>query len=328
MSRVYKGGKLLDAFLTGKEGKDGYFPEEWICSSVSAIGSDTEGLSAVRGHGITFDRLLKEYREELLGGRKELGVLVKFLDGAVRLPVQAHPDRGFSRKYFGSDHGKTEMWIVLAVRENAKLYIGFNRKITKEEFSDAVERSEHDKEALTGYLNAIDVKPGDVYLIEARTVHAIGAGCLILEIQEPTDFTIQPEYWCDEVKLSERDKYLGLSKEIALDSFDFDFYGKEVVEKAKKSPRVIAKGEDYSYESLISYDDTPFFAVNRITINGGKFKLGGGPAIYVVTMGCGSLSSRDQKYTLNKGDYFFLPCICRDCEVYGNLEIAECLPPK
>ena len=89
--RVYTGGKLMGEFL-GIPEEDGFFPEEWIASTVSALNKDStdpkEGLSIVEGSKITLKELLSESPEEMLGNRREWGVLVKFLDSAVRLPVQ------------------------------------------------------------------------------------------------------------------------------------------------------------------------------------------------------------------------------------------------
>ena len=109
--RVYLGGKLLDRYL-GTEGPDGNYPEEWICSTVQAINpghtDPLEGLSLHAEDGTPFDLLLQENKEAYLGGREDLGVLVKFLEGAIRLPMQVHPTRDFSRAHFGSPYGKAE----------------------------------------------------------------------------------------------------------------------------------------------------------------------------------------------------------------------------
>ena len=126
--RVYTGGKLFDEFLSdGSE--DGFYPEEWIASAVRAMNNGSvdpkEGISKPEGMDVYFDELLSENREMMLGPRGEMRILVKYLDSAIRLPAQAHPDREFSRKYFNSEYGKTESWIILATRENAKIYFGF-----------------------------------------------------------------------------------------------------------------------------------------------------------------------------------------------------------
>ena len=85
------------------------------------------------------------------------------------------------------------------------------------------------KSAMERLLNRIPVKTGDVYFIPAKAVHAIGAGCLILEVQEPTDFTIQPERWCGDYHLNDNEMYIGLSKEDALGVFDYSYNYKKVI---------------------------------------------------------------------------------------------------
>ena len=101
--RVYTGGNLLGKYF-GMEETDGFYPEEWIASAVSAIPADGQpvnaGISKIEGTNIGLDELLEKYPSEILGTKKELGILVKFLDSAIRLPVQAHPDKTFSMKYF------------------------------------------------------------------------------------------------------------------------------------------------------------------------------------------------------------------------------------
>ena len=90
---------------------------------------------------------------------------------------------------------------------------------------------------MTEFVNRVPVKPGDVYFVDAGMIHAIGAGCMLLEVQEPTDFTIQPEYWCGDYHLNDQEMYLSLNKDTALDCFHFGLYSADVAAKAKKEPR-------------------------------------------------------------------------------------------
>ena len=225
VGRVYLGGKLFADFF-GDEPIDGFKPEEWIASNVKAINkiqeSSKEGISKIKDSDLHFDELLKNHPEEMLGSKRNFRILVKALDSAIRLPAQAHPDKAFSRKYFNSDFGKTECWVILNTRPDAKIFFNFKDNVTKELFEQAIEKSEYDISAMEDLMLEIEPKIGDVYLVPARTVHAIGKGCLILEIQEPTDFTIQPERFCGDYKLNDYEMYLGFSKskqEIA-SSFD------------------------------------------------------------------------------------------------------------
>lgn len=331
--RVYTGGKLFRGFF-GDAGEDGFWPEEWIASSVRALNRDSrnprEGLSKVRGADVYFSDLIEAQRERMLGDRENLGILVKVLDSAVRLPVQAHPDKAFSREHFQSGFGKSEAWIILATRENAAVYFGFSGQMTRERFLDAVDRSQNDKDAMEALLNRLPAKTGDVYFIPPKAVHAIGCGCLILEVQEPTDFTIQPEAWCGDYPLSDYEKYLGLDPDTALSCFDYSLFGKAAVELGKKQPRITRDAKGIVSESLIGPLETDCFALNRHRLRSGALLALAAPAVYVITEGEGALLGPAGYWQgLKKGEYFFLPACSAD--QYGvsgdSLEMIECLPP-
>lgn len=333
VGRVYTGGALFADFF-GDDSQDGYEPEEWVASSVEAINKESkckkEGVSKIRGTELFFDTLLKEYKNELLGNRSEFGVLTKVLDSAIRLPVQAHPDKEFSQKYFGSNYGKAECWVVLATRPDACIYFGFKEEISEKDFENAIEQSLTDATAMEKLLNRVAVTAGDVYFVPAKMVHAIGKGCLILEIQEPTDFTIQPEYFCGEYRLNDKEMYLGLDKETAIKVFDFSLYGEKAILKGKKTPKCIADIDGVKYEDLITYEDTPCFAVKRYLINNSAVALTEKPAVYVVTSGSGSIKCNGKETAVKKGDYFFLPHSANETVVKSeqSLTIVACLPPK
>jgi mannose-6-phosphate isomerase len=330
--RVYRGGKLFHDFF-GDEAVDGNHPEEWIASSVKAMNSGStdplEGLSIVRNTKVSLAKLMCDSQQEMTGG-KPFDVLVKVLDSAVRLPAQAHPDKTFSRNHFNSEHGKTEMWLVLATRPGASIYFGFKEGTTKNELDNAVKASEHDRADFTNLLQEYPVNVGDVWLIPARAAHAIGAGCLILEVQEPTDFTIQPERWCDQYRLSDQDMYLGLEPKTAMEVFDLSLAGTKAVERWKRTPSMIEHDSGFLKEALITYEDTPCFAVSRYTLQeGGRCSIVG-PAVFVVTQGEGSLHPRTGEQPCKKGDYFFLPHAAGRMTVSANskLQLVECLSPR
>ena len=332
--RVYTGGKLFSEFF-GDDSKDGFHPEEWICSSTKALNEGStdefEGLSTIKGTDIHFNELIDKQKELMLGDRKGLDVLVKALDSAIRLPVQAHPDKEFSRKNFNSDFGKAESWLVLATREGASIYFGFKDGVTKEDFEKAVEDAETDKTAMERLLNKIPVKPGDVYFIPAKAVHAIGYGCLILEVQEPTDFTIQPERWCGDYRLSEHEMYLTLEKETALSVFDYSYNLEKVENECKKTPKIIYENNGCKKECLIGKDDTPCFGVERYIINCGETEKLPAPCVYVVTEGTGTLTGDGYEKELKKGDYFFMPYSCKGKYTVKSdteLTLAACIPPE
>lgn len=323
--RVYTGGKLFSDFL-GDAPEDGFFPEEWIASSVRAINAGStdlkEGVSFVPELNKYFDELISEHPDELLGPKGKMRILVKFLDSAIRLPAQAHPDKAFSRKYFNSEYGKTECWIVLGTRPGAKIYFGFNEGVTEKDFLDAIQKSETDLSSMERLMKSFEPNIGDVYLVPAKTVHAIGAGCLILEVQEPTDFTIQPERYCGEYRLSDREMYLSLTKEEAVLCFDFN---RSPI--PEKKPKVVFEDGKCIKESLIDSDSTDCFSINRFILRGGECRLNAPESygVYIVTEGEGELLREGYNKKIKKGDYFFMPYSLRGkYTLKGNLTLVEC----
>lgn len=332
--RVYLGGKLFSDFF-GDDSEDCFYPEEWVCSSTRALNEGStdefEGISLVKDTNIHFNELLQNEKELMLGNRNSFDVLVKALDSAIRLPVQAHPDKAFSRVHFNSEFGKAESWIVLGARENACIYFGFKDGVTAEEFEKAVDASETDKTAMENLLNKIPVSVGDVYFIPAKAVHAIGAGCLILEVQEPTDFTIQPERWCGDYHLSDMQMYLDLDKDTALKVFDYSYNYDRVMKECKKTPITAYENDGCKKEILISKEDTPCFSVERYVVNVGKTEALEGVCVYVVTDGLGKLISDGSEKEIKKGDYFFMPYCCDGkftVESDNSITLAKCVPPR
>ncbi|MFA6866472.1 MAG: PfkB family carbohydrate kinase [Clostridia bacterium] len=330
--RIYLGGKQY-ADLCGDVAEDSLFPEEWIASKVKAINpkyfGKRDGVSKIAGTNIYFDDLLNQYSKELLGTRK-YDCLVKYLDSAIRLPVQVHPTKEFSKKHFNSTYGKTEAWLVVNTRENAKIYFGFNRAMTKEEFGKYEERSLEEKDIMSTILAEVSPKVGDIYLINAGLIHAIGEGCTIIEVQEPTDFTIQPENWCGDIRISEWEKYIGLDKSTALDCFDYSLFGKKAINQASITPKIEIKKDGYTKENLITYENTTCFAENRHILTGGEFVMDYAPAVYIVLEGKAQIIGENYLKQVSKGEYFFLPFSAQNKYKIRSdkATIIECLPSK
>lgn len=326
--RVYLGGKLFSDFL-GDAPEDGFYPEEWVASTVHAMNANPtgplEGISIVEGTDLPFTQLLEEHREACLGQRENLGVLVKYLDSAIRLPMQVHPTREFSRVHFGSPYGKAESWVILATRPDACIYYGFSRQVSREEFEAAVDKSMEDSSCMTEFVNRIPVKTGDVFFVPAGVIHAIGPGCLMLEAQEPSDFTVQPEHWCGDHQLNDHEMYLGLDREVANGCFDFTRYGQEVIRQGKKEPRLTEQTENTRRESLIGPEDTTCFSVDRLTVSEGSAALTDGAGVYIVEQSSGVVRCGDYSHNIQKGDYFFLPVAAvGETVVEGSVRLLIC----
>lgn len=179
---LWGGTKLRDVY--GKNCDYDKVAESWELSTHPA------GQSVIEGgefDGLTFGAYIEKAGKGILGTNcerfSEFPVLIKFIDAKEPLSVQVHPSDEYALRVEG-EYGKTEMWYVIASDPGASLYFGVNQALTKDEFKEHIENN-----TLTDVLYKADVKPGDVFFIESGTIHAIGAGILICEIQQNSNTT-------------------------------------------------------------------------------------------------------------------------------------------
>ena len=128
-------------------------------------------------------------KEHTMRWGSQPGVLIKLIDSKERLTVQVHPDKETAEKLFHSPFGKTESWHILDTRpeeENPCIYLGFREGITRDLWEECFCRQDYEK--MLSLMNQIQVKKGETYLVKGGVPHAIGAGCLLIEVQEPTEF--------------------------------------------------------------------------------------------------------------------------------------------
>ena len=323
--RVYLGGKKIGEF-TGRDmdEKDDFYPEEWIASDVQALNAGErpphEGVS-VTEDGTLFTDLLAAHPKEMLGERKSPGVLVKYLDSAIRLPMQVHPTRAFSREHFGSPYGKAESWVILDTRPDACIYFAFRDGVTADDLRRAVHENMENPGSFLPLVNRVPVKTGDVFFVPAGMIHAIGAGCMILEAQEPTDFTIQPEAHCGDYILSEHEMYLTLDEDTALSCFDLSYHGQYGLSKGRVEPRAIRSENGVTVECLIGDEQTDCFSVTRYRLTGGSVLLDRRVSVCTVTGGEATLTGPGYSRRIKKGEYFFLPEAAREITMQGTAEL-------
>lgn len=342
--RVYRGGACLDQLRSVPEPADGSFPEEWIASTVAALnpqhGCPGEGISRVLlpdGSAELFDRVLEREAESLLGpnhpasAEKTPGFLTKLLDSAIRLPIQAHPDRTASQRLFHSPYGKTEAWIVLGGRringEEPYLLMGFNDRFDFEVFR---------REALSGVMkqtlgmmHRYPITPGEVILIPGGFPHAIGSGVLVQEIMEPTDWVIQPEAHCGEQPLTMRDRFGGLDPEEALSVFHREILALDQLRaKVLQTPVVLSEDDGATLTSLIDRNAVRYFGslelkLHRVwerpeTLN--TFMAG------TVLEGQATVTDGAETISLQRGDTFAVGASAHP-RFTGEARILLALPP-
>ena len=323
--RTYRGGRHIDEFLGKESCCDSFFPEDWISSFVEAknkIYVKGEGVSSfiVDGRLVPITEAVSE--EDFGEGRRESGVLVKLLDAAERLGIQVHPTPDFSRCYFSSEHGKTECWHILSADEGAAVYIGFKQGVTKERWRALFDAQ--DVDGMLACLHKLSVRSGDTVLVRAGTPHAIGSGCFLLEIQEPTDYTMRVEKTtlAGEV-LTPMQVHYGVGEEALLDCFVYEGLT-EAQAREKFFLREKAGGGAFCETMLADYDDTPCFALGILKDN--EKILPESFVTLVVTQG-GEVKVGEQRLSVRRGEKLFVPHGCGEISIYGA-EALVCYPPK
>ena len=178
---IWGGTRLRDEF--GKESPLERLAESWELSC------HKDGLSVVASGtyaGMTLAELIDKHPEicgKACKSAEDFPVLVKLIDARNDLSVQVHPDDDYAMRVENS-FGKTEMWYIVDCDEGAELIYGFRKKISREDFRKAIEEN-----TLLEYVNRVPVKKGDVFFIPPGTLHAIGKGMLIAEIQQSSNVT-------------------------------------------------------------------------------------------------------------------------------------------
>ena len=326
--RKYLGGKLIEELHGNENAEDTSFPEEWLMSTVRAINRGREhiieGLSKT-ADGRTLAEIIAEDPQNILGERHyakygaKTGVLVKILDSAIRLGVHVHPTRAKAKQYFGSDFGKTECWYIIGTRkiegeDDPCVYIGFREGITKEKWEKCF--YEEDIPTMLSYLNRVPVEVGDTILVRGGVPHAIGAGCILVEIQEPTDYTLRTErHNFDGSYSSDEACHYGAGFEAMFDCFDYD--GLSLEEERKKSGIKPIKTEydGYSISQILKYSDTPMFKMELIEVETScKIEKNDVFSGMYVLEGEGYIAGD----AAGKGTQFFLPASCDSFEIKNS----------
>lgn len=323
--RTYTGGRNID-LLHGKEiAEDNHFPEEWMYSVTRAMNSGREEIvegicRTVENSELTLKELIEKNPEEMLGQEhikkwgSTPGVLVKIIDSKERLTIQVHPDRKKAFELFHSRFGKTECWHILGIRtdmeEKPCLYLGFRKGITRKEWEACFREQDYDR--MLSYLNRVEVKEGETYLVKGGVPHAIGAGCMLIEIQEPTDYTIRVEKITPSgFRIDDQMCHQGLGFEKMFECFNYQGYSqKEVLHNYRILPKKLSEERNNCYE-LVGYQDVDCFRIVEMRIETICMMSGEGTfyGIYVVS-GEGILTVREKRYELKRNTQFFVPAVC------------------
>ncbi|MDD3361710.1 MAG: class I mannose-6-phosphate isomerase [Hespellia sp.] len=293
---LWGGDKLITEFH--KEYCDEKLAETWELSC------HIDGQSLI-AEGKFAGKTIQDYVD--WEGRKVLGtnctsfpnfpVLIKFIDAKQDLSIQVHPSDSYALKKEGQ-YGKTEMWYIVECEPDACLYYGFSKKITKEELRKRIQ-----EETILEVLNKVPVQRGDVFFIEAGTVHAIGKGIVIAEIQQNSNVTYRVyDYGRVDAEGKRRDLHI-----------------EKALEVVNRDPKVRSQSFDPHLGTC------PYFTVDKLVLDGGILsKITGcvdeASFLHILILdGSGSITGSEQ-FHFEKGDSILITAGTGEFEIQGKCE--------
>jgi mannose-6-phosphate isomerase len=314
LRRLVWGGRRLGTVLRKPIGDESDCAESWELSDYHDQVSVVEdgGLA-----GTTIRDLIRYRGEELLGPalgwRDQFPLLVKFIDAHQALSVQVHPNDETGRR-LANDNGKTETWVILDTEPGSVIYAGLERGVGPEELTKAIGSGK-----VEPLLHRFEPRPGDSVLIEAGTVHAIGAGVLLAEIQEMSDATFRVYDWG---RLGSDGRPRPLHIREALESIDFD---RGPVDPITPDAEPIAGGG--TRERLAR---SKYFALERVRLY--QPMSVGDLERFTILMGLkgsADVEHGGSRIRLDFGQTLLLPAALGRCEIspHGAATVLTCVVP-
>jgi mannose-6-phosphate isomerase len=322
--RFYRGGAGIDRFRGVEPGSGPGAPEDWVGSTTTSFGNDTEGLAALEDGRILRDVIAADPAaflgaEHVAGLGSNPGLLVKLLDAGERLAVHFHPGRGFAREHLHSEFGKTEAWLILEAEPGAHMHLGLREPIDQQTLLRWV--SEQNSEEMLEALNKVPVKAGDSLFVPAGTLHTIGEGITLIELQEPSDMSVVIEWRYAGVENG--DENLKLGWDTILPAADLEA-GVPIHIPAQKP-----QTDTSTQTRLLPPEADAYFRAQLLTVHDGDpLELEPQFSILVGTGGELTIASDDHLAVgLTRGVAALLPYSAGRTTVSGNGTAIRCLPP-
>ena len=310
--RIWGGQAILTkkGKAAGRLSKDKLYGESWDLSSVSG---DISVVANGFLKGNNLEEIIEVYMGELVGEKifeqygLEFPLLIKYLDCNDKLSVQVHPDDALAEERHQS-YGKTEAWYVVDCKPGASIYLGFkDLNLTREEYIAAVAESR-----LEELLNRVEVKPGDVFFIPAGTVHALGAGLEVVEVQQTSDVTYRIYDW-DRVDSEGKSRELHTS--LAVDAIDFEADAELLHRKYNLGKGGEAKVIDCNYFSMTLHDVDGKKELDRSSLD--SF------VVYIALNGSVRIVADGAEEALAEGEVILIPAEANDIIIEGNAKLME-----
>ncbi len=311
---LWGGTRLNDDF--GKEIDLDPLAETWECSThpdgqsfVASGGNEGRLLGEVLKENPSW---LGEHPLALTGGKAELPILIKLIDAKADLSVQVHPNDEYAL-FHENSLGKTEMWYVLDAKKESELVFGFNQTVSAEQVRKAAESG-----TISRYLNHVSVHKNDVFFIEAGTVHAIGAGCLIAEIQESSNITYRL-YDYDRTDKNGSKRALHVEKALEVARLQSS--------ASPRQPMRTLRYQNGCAQELLAR--CRYFQVERLLLNTEGRRLAGVQTgsnsfhALLCVEGCGVLYGETVMLPFFKGDCVFVPADSIPLKLHGRAQLLN-----
>lgn len=281
---IWGGKKLINHY--GKECQNDICAESWELSF------HPDGPSRIASGELLASVITKDDLGKNADGFEMFPMMIKLIDAKDNLSVQVHPSDEYALKNENS-YGKTEMWYIVEADEGAGIYLGFSRDVTKDEVEAAIADN-----SLSDLMNFFEVKSGDCFFIPSGTIHAIGTGCLIYEIQQNSNLTYRVYDY------GRRDKN-GNTRELHID-------------KALKVLDLSAYERSEQADELLGI--SKYFTARKITLTEEKKEFArdaSGFRCVTVVKGGGSLNNTP----IHQGDSYFIPATADGFTLSGNMTV-------
>ncbi len=310
---LWGGRRLNDDFA--KEIDMDPLAETWECSTHP----DGPSLVASGEHnGQTLPAVLKAHPEYLgthSSSRGNLPILIKLIDAKADLSIQVHPDDEYAMTHENGSLGKTEMWYVMDADRDASLIYGLNHTADRETFRRSIARG-----TVMRYLQKVPIKKDDVFYIKAGTIHAIGAGALVAEVQESSNITYRI-YDYNRTDKSGRKRQLHIDQALAVADLNASATPRQVL-------RVLRYRPGCATEFLCR---CKYFQVERMLINTERIRemvsfhtTDLSFEVLLCLDGCGSISfGVDEIIHFFRGDCIFVPADCVPLKLHGNAQFLK-----
>jgi len=294
--KVWGGKTLVEHYNKEDIGSD-HIGESW---EISAIADDLSIISNGFLAGNNIEEIIEVYMGDITGDAiyekfgNEFPLLIKFIEAKEDLSIHVHPGNDLAKERHQA-YGKTEMWYILENEKNAKIFTGFKEGVTKEMYLESLGKGK-----MADLLNVENPETGDTFFIPAGRVHAIGAGTVLIEIQQTSDITYRIFDWNRKGTGKEKRE---LHTDLALDAIDFTATGKS---------KITRKPEPGRTENLVSCE---FFNTNIISLNSPvrkEYYLNDSFVVYICIEGEFLIRWDDSSEKVSKGETVLLPAMIKE----------------